>query len=60
MSVSSPPRASHDGADPSAIPRYADILEKNPIYQKEWIAPARAHDEALAAKEREWLLRKQR
>lgn len=44
-----------DGTDPSAIPRYADILEKNPIYQKEWIGPAKAHDEALDAKEREWL-----
>jgi creatinine amidohydrolase/Fe(II)-dependent formamide hydrolase-like protein len=49
-----------DGADPSAIPRYADILERNPLYQKEWIAPAKAHDEALDAKEREWLRRKQR
>ena len=48
-----------DGADPAAIPRYADILEKNPVYQKEWIAPATAHDEALEAKEREWLRRKQ-
>ena len=47
-----------DGADPSAIPRYADILEKNPIYQKEWIAPAKAHDEALDAKERGWLSRR--
>lgn len=47
-----------DGADPSAIPRYADILEKNPIYQKEWIGPAKAHDEALEAKEREWLGRR--
>ena len=49
-----------DGADPATIPRYADILEKNPIYQKEWIGPAKAHDEALESKEREWLRRKQR
>ena len=49
-----------DGADPAQIPRYADILEKNAIYQKEWIAPAKAHDEALDAKEREWLRRRQR
>ncbi len=49
-----------DGADPSSIPRYADILEKNPLYQKEWIAPAKARDDALGAKEREWLQRKQR
>jgi len=47
-----------DGADPSAIPRYADILERNPLYQKEWIGPAKAHDEALDAKEREWLRRR--
>lgn len=44
-----------DGADPSVIPRYADILEKDPLYQKYWIGPAKAHDEALDAKEREWL-----
>jgi creatinine amidohydrolase/Fe(II)-dependent formamide hydrolase-like protein len=44
-----------EGIDSSAIPRYADILEKNPIYQKEWISPAAAHDEALDAKQREWL-----
>ena len=48
------------GADPAAIPRYADILERNPIYQKEWIAPARARDEALDAKQREWMRAKQR
>ena len=48
-----------DGADPSTIPRYADILEKNPLYQKDWIGPAKAHDEALEAREREWLRRKQ-
>ena len=49
-----------DGADPAAIPRYADILEKNPLYQKEWIGPAKAHDDMLGAKELEWLQRKQR
>ena len=47
-----------DGADPSTIPRYADILERNPLYQKDWIGPAKAHDEAVEAKEREWLRRK--
>ena len=41
-----------------SIPRYVDLLDKNPIYQKEWIKPATAHDEALGAKEREWLRRK--
>jgi creatinine amidohydrolase/Fe(II)-dependent formamide hydrolase-like protein len=49
-----------DGADPSAIPRYADILDKNPLYQREWIGPAKAHDEEVDAKEREWLRRKPR
>jgi creatinine amidohydrolase/Fe(II)-dependent formamide hydrolase-like protein len=47
-----------DGADPSAIPRYADILEKNPLYQRDWIGPAKARDDELEAKEREWLQRK--
>ena len=49
-----------DGADPAAIPRYVDILEKNPLYQKDWIGPARARDDALEAKQREWLRRKPR
>jgi creatinine amidohydrolase/Fe(II)-dependent formamide hydrolase-like protein len=49
-----------DGADPSAIPRYADILEKNPLYQRDWIGPSTSHDEALEAKERDWLRRKPR
>jgi hypothetical protein len=31
------------------------LREQNPIYQQEWITPATAHDEALDAKEREWL-----
>ena len=48
-----------DGADPVKIPRYADLLEKNPLYQ-EWIKATTAHDEQLNAKEREWLSRKPR
>jgi len=47
-----------DGADPAAVPRYADLLEKNPIYQEGWIKPAAAHDEQLEAKEKEWLRKK--
>jgi Creatinine amidohydrolase len=43
------------GGHPSTIPRDVDLLEQNPIYQKEWIKPAIAHDEALGTKEREWL-----
>jgi len=49
-----------DGADPSRIPRYVDLLEKNAIYQQDWITPSRAHDDALDAKQREWLNRKSR
>ena len=49
-----------DGADPAAIPRYVDILEKNPLYQKDWIGPAKARDAAIDSKQREWLPRKPR
>lgn len=47
-----------DGADLLAIPRYVDLLEKNPAYQKAWIQPALAHDAAMDAKQREWLRKK--
>lgn len=47
-----------NGADPSQFQRYADLLEKNPLYQ-EWIKATAAHDEALDAKERAWLARRQ-
>jgi creatinine amidohydrolase len=46
-----------DGADPAQYQRYADLLFRNPLYQKEWIEPAAARDEALGAKERAWLER---
>ena len=49
-----------DGADPAAVPGYADLLEKNPIYQEGWIKPAAAHDDRLEAKEQEWLRKKRR
>jgi hypothetical protein len=49
-----------DGADPSTIPRYVDYLEKNPIYQTNWIQPATARDDALGAKQREWLRTRRR
>jgi creatinine amidohydrolase/Fe(II)-dependent formamide hydrolase-like protein len=42
------------GTDPSTLPRYADLLEKNPLYQ-EWIRAATAHDAARGAKQREWI-----
>jgi creatinine amidohydrolase len=44
-----------DGALPAAIPRYVDILEKNPVYQRGWIAPSKARDAEAAAKQRAWL-----
>ncbi len=43
-----------DGAEPAAFPRYADLLEKNPLY-REWIKEATAHDERLEAKQRAWM-----
>jgi hypothetical protein len=49
-----------DGADPSAITRYVDLLEKNPAYQKAWIQPALARDAAMEGKQREWLLKKRK
>ncbi len=46
-----------DGGDPGQVQRYAEYLEKQPLYQG-WIKAATAHDERLAAKERDWLRRK--
>ena len=43
-----------NGADPSQFQRYADLLEKNPLYQG-WIKATTERDEALEAKERAWL-----
>ena len=40
-----------EGADPAAFPRYADYLEKDPLYQG-WIKAATAHEERLEAKQR--------
>ena len=45
------------GADPAQYQRYADLLEKNPLYQG-WIKATTEHDEALDAKERAWLARR--
>ena len=43
-----------NGADPSQFQRYADLLEKNPLYQG-WIKATTERDEALESKERAWL-----
>jgi creatinine amidohydrolase/Fe(II)-dependent formamide hydrolase-like protein len=48
------------GADPAAITRYVDLLEKNPTYQKGWIEPALASDAAMNARQRAWLKTKGR
>ena len=48
-----------NGADPSQFQRYADLLEKNPLYQG-WIKATTERDEALEAKERAWLARRAR
>lgn len=42
-----------DGADPSQFQRYADLLEKNPLFQT-WIRAADERDRQLDAKERAW------
>jgi creatinine amidohydrolase/Fe(II)-dependent formamide hydrolase-like protein len=43
-----------DGADPAQFQRYADLLNKNPLYQ-EWIKTAKARDDQLDAKQKAWL-----
>jgi hypothetical protein len=43
-----------DGAEPATFPRYADLLEKNPLYRG-WIRAATARDESLEAKQRAWI-----
>lgn len=46
-----------NGADPAQFQRYADLLEKNPLYQG-WIKATTANEEALDAKQRAWLARR--
>jgi creatinine amidohydrolase len=47
-----------DGADPSQYQRYADLLFRNPLYQREWIGPSTARDEEMGTKQQEWLARR--
>jgi creatinine amidohydrolase/Fe(II)-dependent formamide hydrolase-like protein len=42
-----------DGADPAAIPRYADLLDKSPLYQG-WIKAATAREQEIEARQRDW------
>jgi creatinine amidohydrolase/Fe(II)-dependent formamide hydrolase-like protein len=43
-----------DGVEPGTIPRYADFLAKNPLYQG-WIKDADTHEVRLESKQSEWL-----
>lgn len=43
-----------DGADPIQFQRYADLLDRNPLYQA-WMKTAAEHEEQLDAKQRRWL-----
>jgi hypothetical protein len=45
-----------DGVELTGVPRYADLLEKNPLYQA-WIKDASAHEARLEAKQAAWLRR---
>jgi creatinine amidohydrolase len=43
-----------DGVDPTAFQRYADLLEKNPLY-KGWIKESAAHEARLEATQQAWI-----
>jgi len=43
-----------DGVEPERFQRYADLLEKKPLYQG-WIKQSTAHAERLEAKQQSWL-----
>ena len=43
-----------EGADPRQYVRYADLLEKNPLY-KTWFESSEQRDEALGARQQKWL-----
>jgi len=45
------------GADPAQFQRYADLLDRNPLYQA-WVRTAAERDDRLAATQRAWLERK--
>jgi hypothetical protein len=48
-----------DGADPSQFQRYADLLERNLLFQT-WIRAADERDRQLDAKQRAWTERTRR
>jgi creatinine amidohydrolase/Fe(II)-dependent formamide hydrolase-like protein len=43
-----------DGADPGQFQRYADLLDRHPLYQG-WMKTAAEHEEQLDAKQGRWL-----
>lgn len=43
-----------DGTDPRKVPRYADLLRKNPLFQ-DWIRTGEARDAEREARQRAWL-----
>jgi pimeloyl-ACP methyl ester carboxylesterase/creatinine amidohydrolase/Fe(II)-dependent formamide hydrolase-like protein len=43
-----------DGVPPEKYARYADLLQKRPLYQR-WIEEAEAHADRLEAKQQQWL-----
>jgi creatinine amidohydrolase/Fe(II)-dependent formamide hydrolase-like protein len=48
-----------DGADPRRVPRYGDLLRKNPIFQ-EWIETGEARDAGRQARQQAWLAKRRR
>ena len=48
-----------DGADPSQYQRYADLLDRNPLYQA-WFKEATRRDDRAAAAQQRWITGKQR
>jgi hypothetical protein len=43
-----------EGTDPAKILRYADLLEKSPLYQ-DWITAATAREQEIERRQREWV-----
>ena len=46
-----------NGADPAQFQRYADLLDRNALYQT-WVKTAAERDDRLAAQQRDWLEKK--
>ena len=46
-----------DGADPRRLPRYGDLMRKNPIFE-EWIKSGQARDAERQARQQEWLAKR--